>query len=108
MIIHHLQKRNPLPQFKKINILEYWNLRKSSQNGIELKVLSFNIWGLPFVGEDKCQRLMALANIIETQSQSFDLILLNEVWMRKDHRLLYEAATRAGLHMTEFNALNSW
>ena len=51
---------------------------------------------------------MALANIIETQSQNFDLILLNEVWMRKDHKLLYEAAKRAGFYMTEFNAFNSW
>ena len=108
MILHQIHRRNSLPHIKKFNLLEYWNLRKSSQNIIELKVLSFNIWGFPFVSEDKCQRLMALANMIETQSQNFDLILLNEVWMRKDHKLLYEAAKRAGFYMTEFNAFNSW
>ena len=108
MILHQIHRRNSLPHIKKFNLLEYWNLRKSSQTGIELKVLSFNIWGFPFVSKDKCQRLMALANMIETQSQNFDLILLNEVWMRKDHKLLYEAAKRAGFYMTEFNAFNSW
>ena len=108
MNVHQIHKRNSLPQIKKFNFMEYWNLKKSSQTGIELKVLSFNIWGLPFVSKDKCQRLMALSNIIETQSQNFDLILLNEVWMRKDHKLLYEAAKRAGFYMTEFNAFNSW
>jgi hypothetical protein len=77
---------------------------------IKLKVLSYNIWAMPsgIVGKlAKCkckdERLQDLAYHIRTRSQKFDVFLIQELWMKKDHQILKEAANSANLYMTEFN-----
>jgi hypothetical protein len=77
---------------------------------IKLKVLSYNIWGLPsgIVGclggcKFKDERLQDLAYHIRSRSPKFDVFLIQELWMRKDHQILKDAANSANLYMTEFN-----
>ena len=73
---------------------------------IKLKVLSYNVWGLP-CGLGGCkfkdERLQDLAYHIRSRSPKFDVFLIQELWMRKDHQILKDAANSANLYMTEFN-----
>ena len=85
-----------------------------------MKVLSYNIWGMPelfnwcfdLTGypkvEYKNERIQDLAYYIKTRSPNFDLFLITELWMRKDHRILRNAANEANLYMTKFSAFNGW
>ena len=77
---------------------------------IKLKVLSYNVWGLPNgivgkLGGCKCkdERLKDLAYHIRSRSPKFDVFLIQELWMQKDHQILKDAANSVNLYMTEFN-----
>ena len=83
---------------------------ESNVGPIKLKVLSYNIWALPngIVGilggiKYKNERLQDLAYHIRSRSPNFDVFLIQELWMRKDHQILKDAANKASLYMTEFN-----
>lgn len=77
---------------------------------IKLRVLSYNVWAMPdgIVGKlAKCkckdERLQDLAYYIRSRLPEFDVFLIQELWMRKDHQILKDAANSANLYMTEFN-----
>jgi endonuclease/exonuclease/phosphatase family metal-dependent hydrolase len=65
-----------------------------------VKVLTFNVWGLPFA-RDRAARHAALVARLETAAADpagFDLVLLQEAWTRKQRRALartYPAAADA-------------
>ena len=75
---------------------------------VRLIVFEFNVWGMPG-GIGGCQfkkeRMKALAKIIKSREPYFDVFLLAELWMQKDHEILQEAANQAGLYMTGFREL---
>ncbi|KAF8314493.1 inositol phosphophingolipids phospholipase C [Clavulina sp. PMI_390] len=52
----------------------------------ELRVLSFNCWGLKFVSKDRQQRFRAIAD--ELAESPYDIIALQEVWVRADYELI--------------------
>ena len=51
--------------------------------------------------------MAALAELIRKHEPYFDIFLLAELWMEKDHNLLQEAAQDAGLYMTNYRELAS-
>jgi len=76
----------------------------------KLHVFEFNVWGMPGgMGgcKYKAERMEALAELIKSRTPYFDIFLLAELWMQKDHQLLEEAAKNASLHMTGFRQLAS-
>ena len=78
---------------------------------VELKILSYNLWGLPHIynSKYKSERISAFANKMKYRQPKFDILLLNELWMQHDHSLIQKAAQEAGLYMTEFRQLaSSW
>ena len=63
----------------------------SAENTGTLKVLDFNVWGLPEpYSKDRGARIRALHDII---SANFDLdvVTLQEVWLHEDYDLLRNA-----------------
>ena len=69
------------------------------------------MWGLP-VGLGGCrykdERLAALANLLrDPEAPSFDVLLLQELWMASDHAVIAQALPE-GFHITPFRALSSW
>jgi hypothetical protein len=82
---------------------------------IKLKVLSYNVWGLQngIVGKIggckyKDERLQDLAYHIRSRSPKFDVFLIQELWMRKDHQILKNAVNKANLYMTKINIGQRW
>ena len=59
-----------------------------------------------FKGKFKSKRLEDLAFYIRSKFIDFDVFLINELWLKKDHELLMRAATEANFHMTTFKAFN--
>jgi hypothetical protein len=58
--------------------------------------------------EYKNERIQDLAYYIKTRSPNFDVFLITELWMRKDHQILTNAANEANLYMTKFSEFNGW
>ncbi len=78
--------------------------------GVKLRVLSYNVWGLPGViggVQYKAERMRALSEMIRSRTPYFDILLLQELWMQPDHELLKAAAKSSGLHMTGFRELSN-
>lgn len=84
------------------------------RNRIRLKVLAYNVWGLPGgIGGavDKEERIAAISDQIRQQSlgatgEDFDMVLLEELWMQADHDHI-AANLPEGFHMTAFRELSS-
>ena len=49
-----------------------------------------------------------IAYYIQSRSLEFDVFLVTELWMRKDHQILNDAANKADLYMTKFSKFNDW
>lgn len=82
----------------------YFNYYRGS---IKLNILSYNVWGLPGgIGgcKDKEERIEALSKVVE--SEKYDLITLQELWMQPDHDFI-QASLPQGYHMTGFRELAS-
>lgn len=62
---------------------------------MQLRVLSFNTWGVPFFSRDRAARMRAIGRAIA--GMDVDVVGLQEVFYAKDRRLLVEAAAQAGL-----------
>lgn len=73
------------PLFSKSFLLSQ-DQKSTQANSIPLSVLSLMVWGSPgsFGTEDKELRMQAVGNL--TQSSDWDLLLLNDLWMRPDHQ----------------------
>ena len=71
-----------------------------------MKVLSLNTWGLnwPF-SEDKWYRVRALRNIIALGD--YDVILLQEVWFRRDYDIIRSAVPYAS-YFESFNQCSGY
>ena len=77
-------------------------------NCVRLKVLAYNVWGMPGgIGGcmDKTERMAALAEAIGQQKlgsngEDFDLILMEELWMSADHATI-KSKLPEGFYMTE-------
>ena len=54
-----------------------------------LRVLAYNVWGMPsrLGDKDKGVRMVALAEMFSSRLD-FDIILLSELWLQKDHELI--------------------
>ncbi|GAA5828454.1 hypothetical protein JCM11251_006257 [Rhodosporidiobolus azoricus] len=86
----------------------------------KLRVLSLNCWGLWIVAAKREQRLAAIAEWIASSSggrrnsyhsdgseqeaveEGYDVIALQELWVRKDYELVVERAKEAGLVHSRF------
>ena len=62
---------------------------------MQVKVLSFNTWGVPFFSRDRGARMRAIGRAL--MQIDADVVGLQEVFYAKDRRLLVESATQAGL-----------
>ena len=71
-----------------------------------LRVLSLNTWGLnwPF-SEDKWYRVRALRNVIALNN--YDVILLQEVWFRRDYDIIRSAVPYAS-YFESFNECSGY
>ena len=77
----------------------YW------KNVIGLSVMTYNTWGMPhtFGSKDKEERMEKIGQLLGRGD--YDLVLLQELWMRKDHKTI-KASLGPGLYMTEYDDLN--
>jgi sphingomyelin phosphodiesterase 2 len=67
---------------------------------MQLRVLSFNTWGVPLFSRDRAARMRAIGRAIG--QMDVDVVGLQEVFYAKDRKLLVEAATRAGLTYSHY------
>ncbi|ORX36491.1 Endonuclease/exonuclease/phosphatase [Kockovaella imperatae] len=58
----------------------------SSSKERELKVLSFNVWGLAVVSKEKTPRIRAIAEAL--RGSEYDIVCLQEVWVYKDYEII--------------------
>ena len=73
---------------------------------LALKVFVLNTWGMPkriFGGLDKELRMAAIGEHIA--KSDYDVVLLQEVWMNTDHKIIKEKLGD-GWHMTGFQELS--
>jgi len=75
------------------------------QEGVPIRVLSLNTWGMPHsLGSmDKEIRIPAIANMV--RKKEFDVYLFEELWMRGDHSIVEKAAASVGYYMTKYDDL---
>ena len=61
-----------------------------------LKVLAYNVWGMPrqVGGQNKSVRIPAIASLLKERKEEFDIILLSELWYEADHGIIKEAMVR--------------
>jgi len=93
-----------------VALVIYFTYSVVTYGAIQLIVFEFNVWGMPGgIGgcKYKKERMAALAELIRKHEPYFDIFLLAELWMEKDHNLLQEAAQDAGLYMTNYRELAS-
>ena len=57
-----------------------------------IKVLAYNVWGMPrqFGGKQKSLRFPKLAKMLREgcQRKEYDVVLLSELWMKHDHETI--------------------
>ncbi|BFZ64942.1 phospholipase C type enzyme [Saitoella coloradoensis] len=70
------------------------------ENGIRL--LSFNCWGLKYVSKHRSIRLRTIASILSTTS--YDIILLQEVWVESDFKHLAQTCSSTFPHAKFYNS----
>jgi len=64
----------------------------------ELRILSFNIWGLPVVAPNRRKRYAKLLKLVE--ELELDVVLLQEVWLQTDQSALIRQFQRIGFPYT--------
>ena len=62
---------------------------------ISLRVLAYNVWGMPsrLGDKDKKVRMVALAEML-SRRLDFDVLLLSELWLQKDHELIRQKVAK--------------
>lgn len=62
---------------------------------MSLRVLAYNVWGMPsrLGDKDKRVRMVALAEML-SRRLDFDMLLLSELWLQKDHELIRQKVTK--------------
>ena len=66
--------------------------------------MSLNVWGMPRTPY-KDERMKAIAN--EISKGEFDIYLLEELWMRYDHKDI-QSKIPNGFFMTRYEELTGW
>ena len=76
---------------------------------VRLKILSLNVWAMP-LGLGGCRdvrpRLRGLARLL--RRTAFDVVLLQELWMERDHAFLADLVRPDGYHATAYRATSHW
>ena len=67
---------------------------------MQLKVLTFNTWGVPFFSRDRAARMRAIGRALT--AMDIDVALLQEVFYQKDRDELTEAAAAGGLTYSRY------
>ncbi|KAJ1302632.1 hypothetical protein OPQ81_002949 [Rhizoctonia solani] len=67
-----------------------------------IRVLTFNVWGLRFVSQDRLARITAIADRILNASPAYDVVALQELWLKSDHALVAEAVAPVLPYSTVF------
>ena len=73
---------------------------------VSLHVLTLNTWLIPevFGSKDKQDRIGGICKLI----QDYDVVLLQEIWMRNDHEIIKQWVEGVlGYHMTSYDELSS-
>ncbi|TKA58499.1 hypothetical protein B0A53_00239 [Rhodotorula sp. CCFEE 5036] len=71
--------------------------------GTRLRVLTLNCWGLWLLADKRRQRIAAIADwIANSHGAQFDVIALQEVWVRADFDLIADRAKDAGMTHSRF------
>ena len=84
-----------------VGLYFYWT------NVVSLWVLSINTWGIPtaFGSKDKHIRIAGIAKLLA--QGEYDVIFLQEIWMRNDHEIIKQWVEGEGYHMTSYDELSS-
>jgi len=76
---------------------------------IGIRVMALNTWGMPYSlglgAEDKEERMAAIGRLIG--GGEYDLVMLEELWMRPDHATIKTAVEDQGFHMTGYEDLTT-
>ncbi|EUC57329.1 endonuclease/exonuclease/phosphatase family protein [Rhizoctonia solani AG-3 Rhs1AP] len=67
-----------------------------------IRVLTFNCWGLRFVSQHRLARVNAIAERILNASPAYDIVALQELWLKSDHALVAEAVASVLPYSTVF------
>ncbi|CAE6420037.1 unnamed protein product [Rhizoctonia solani] len=67
-----------------------------------IRVLTFNCWGLRFVSQQRLARVTAIADRILNASPAYDVVALQELWLKSDHALVAEAVAPVLPYSTVF------
>ena len=98
--------RSPKSELSLISMLSGQYVATAAAAKSTLRVLSLNTWGLnwPF-SEDKWYRVRALRNVIALNN--YDVILLQEVWFRRDYDIIRSAVPYAS-YFESFNQCSGY
>jgi len=74
---------------------------------VGLRVMALNTWGIPhtFGSLDKEERMAAIGSMIA--DGDYDLVMLEELWMRPDHETIKQAVEGKGLYITKYDDLTT-
>ncbi|QRV80431.1 endonuclease/exonuclease/phosphatase family protein [Ceratobasidium sp. AG-Ba] len=67
-----------------------------------IRVLTFNCWGLRFVSQHRLARVNAIAERILNAAPAYDIVALQELWLKSDHALVAEIVAPVLPHSTVF------
>jgi endonuclease/exonuclease/phosphatase family metal-dependent hydrolase len=73
---------------------------RSSGEAMRLKVVSYNVWGVPHITPNRAERIAAIAE--QLAKLDADFVALQEVWLREDADVLGAALERVGLPHQRF------
>ena len=84
--------------------LAYWLYWKDV---VGLRVMALNTWGIPhtFGSRDKEERMAAIGGLIG--EGGYDVVMLEELWMRPDHEAIKQSVEGRGFHMTAYDSLTT-
>lgn len=66
-----------------------------------LRVLSLNLWGL-YVAPDRLVRLSAFSSALLSESTPYDMVAVQELWLKADYRRLVQCLAHVYPHTTYF------
>ncbi|XP_074596044.1 neutral sphingomyelinase [Brevipalpus obovatus] len=65
--------------------------REKNLSGISLNIITLNCWGLLFFSKHRRQRIQAIASYLN--EQKYDLVFLQELWVRADFELIKQTTS---------------
>ena len=64
-------------------------------NQTDLTILSLSVWGSPHK-DDKEERISAIGEYIKKYNETYDVVILQELWMRPDHSTIKDSLAGTG------------